>query len=97
MNIETLKKLQADGHRLILWTYRCGVPLEEAVAFCKSKGIEFAALLHQPAVALSIDPKDKKGRSLLEAVLKGSSADLDEWLVTKNGIVVLHQNRFFDR
>ena len=42
--IETLKKLQADGHRLILWTYRCGVPLEEAVAFCKSKGIEFYAV-----------------------------------------------------
>ncbi|QRM88131.1 hydrolase [Lacinutrix sp. WUR7] len=42
--IETLKKLQEDGHRLILWTYRCGKPLEEAVAFCKSKGIEFYAV-----------------------------------------------------
>ena len=42
--IETLKKLQQDGHRLILWTYRCGTPLEDAVAFCKSKGITFYAV-----------------------------------------------------
>ena len=39
---ETLKKLQEDGHRLILWTYRSGVRLEEAVEFCKKNGnIEF--------------------------------------------------------
>ncbi|MHA7943066.1 BT0820 family HAD-type phosphatase [Formosa sp. 3Alg 14/1] len=41
---ETLKRLQKDGHRLILWTYRCGRPLEEAVAFCKENGIEFYAV-----------------------------------------------------
>ena len=32
---ETLQKLQQDGHRLILWTYRNGVKLQEAVEFCK--------------------------------------------------------------
>ena len=32
---ETLQKLQEDGHRLILWTYRSSVRLEEAVEFCK--------------------------------------------------------------
>mgnify|MGYP001007657233 CR=1 FL=1 len=41
---ETLKKLQEDGHRLILWTYRCGVRLEEAVEFCQKNGIEFYAV-----------------------------------------------------
>jgi len=41
---ETLKRLQDDGHRLILWTYRCGKHLEEAVAFCKKNGIEFYAV-----------------------------------------------------
>ncbi|WP_159022717.1 BT0820 family HAD-type phosphatase [Formosa sp. L2A11] len=41
---ETLKRLQKDGHRLILWTYRCGKPLDEAVAFCKENGIEFYAI-----------------------------------------------------
>lgn len=42
--LETLKKLQEDGHHLILWTYRCGRELEEAVEFCKSKGINFYAV-----------------------------------------------------
>lgn len=41
---ETLKMLQKDGHRLILWTYRCDRKLEEAVAFCKDNGIEFYAV-----------------------------------------------------
>ena len=41
---ETLKRLQQDGHRLILWTYRCGTKLEEAVDFCKENGIEFYAV-----------------------------------------------------
>jgi len=41
---ETLKRLQADGHRLILWTYRHGNKLDEAVAFCKANGIEFYAI-----------------------------------------------------
>ncbi|MCK0123594.1 hydrolase [Gelidibacter sp. F2691] len=41
---ETLKRLQEDGHRLILWTYRCGKSLDEAVAFCKDNGITFYAV-----------------------------------------------------
>ena len=40
----TLKKLQERGHRLILWTYRYGKELEEAVKFCESKGLEFYAI-----------------------------------------------------
>ncbi len=55
--------------------------LERAIP--KSKGAEFASLLHQPAVALLIDPADADARKLLESVSKGSSADLDEWLVSK--------------
>ena len=41
---ETLKKLQAEGHRLILWTYRCGDKLDEAVKFCKENDIHFYAV-----------------------------------------------------
>lgn len=41
---ETLKRLQNDGHRLILWTYRDGKKLEDAVTFCKENGIEFYAI-----------------------------------------------------
>jgi hydroxymethylpyrimidine pyrophosphatase-like HAD family hydrolase len=41
---ETLKRLEQDGHRLILWTYRSGKKLDEAVAFCKENGIIFYAV-----------------------------------------------------
>ena len=41
---ETLKRLQADGHRLILWTYRSGKYCDEAVEFCRKNGIEFYAV-----------------------------------------------------
>ena len=41
---ETLRKLQEDGHRLILWTYRHGKTLDDAVEFCRDNGIEFYAV-----------------------------------------------------
>lgn len=41
---ETLKKLQSEGHLLILWTYRSGKKLDEAVDFCKKNGITFYAV-----------------------------------------------------
>ncbi|TLP82375.1 hydrolase [Maribacter sp. ACAM166] len=40
----TLKKLQQKGHRLILWTYREGIFLEEAVAYCLKNGVHFYAI-----------------------------------------------------
>lgn len=41
---ETLKKLQNEGFILILWTYRSGKELQEAVEFCKDHGVEFYAV-----------------------------------------------------
>ncbi|WP_394906843.1 BT0820 family HAD-type phosphatase [uncultured Mesonia sp.] len=41
---ETLKKLQKKGHRLILWTYRYGRELQEAVDFCEKNGLTFYAV-----------------------------------------------------
>ncbi len=41
---ETMKELQKQRHQLILWTYRSGTELEEAVEFCRSNGIEFYAV-----------------------------------------------------
>ncbi len=41
---ETLRELQRQKHQLILWTYRSGKELDEAVEFCKEKGIEFYAV-----------------------------------------------------
>lgn len=42
--IATLKQLQADGHLLILWTVRDGELLEEAIDFCRKRGLEFFAV-----------------------------------------------------
>ncbi|MDK2979338.1 MAG: hypothetical protein PWP52_2052 [Bacteroidales bacterium] len=41
---ETLKALQDKGVSLILWTFRAGKELEEAVEFCKKNGVEFYAV-----------------------------------------------------
>src|SRR6056297_3379965 len=41
---ETLLQLQKNGHQLILWTYRCGEYLDEAVEFCRGHGLEFYAV-----------------------------------------------------
>ena len=41
--ITTLKRLQAQHHILILWTVREGKLLEDAVEYCRSRGLEFYA------------------------------------------------------
>lgn len=42
--IETLKKLSDERHKLILWTVREGKLLDEAIAFCRERGLEFYAV-----------------------------------------------------
>lgn len=41
---ETLKAFQKKGYQVILWTYRSGKRLEEAVEFCRKNGVEFYAV-----------------------------------------------------
>jgi hydroxymethylpyrimidine pyrophosphatase-like HAD family hydrolase len=41
---DTLKALKKKGHKLILWTYRSGPRLQEAVDFCREHGVEFYAV-----------------------------------------------------
>jgi len=41
---ETLREMQKKGFKLILWTVRSGEMLEEAVEFCRNKGVEFYAV-----------------------------------------------------
>jgi hypothetical protein len=40
----TLKELEKQGATLILWTFRTGKELDEAVEFCRNNGIEFYAV-----------------------------------------------------
>lgn len=41
---DTLKALHKQRHQLILWTYRSGKELDEAVEFCRKNGVEFYAV-----------------------------------------------------
>jgi hypothetical protein len=42
--IETLKMLIRDRHKLILWSVREGELLDQAVAWCRERGVEFYAV-----------------------------------------------------
>ena len=53
---ETLKKLSQEGHRLILWTVREGRLLDEAVAFCRERGLDFYAVNRDY-------PEEEKGKN----------------------------------
>ena len=41
---QTLRELEKKGALLILWTFRTGKELEQALEFCKKNGIEFYAV-----------------------------------------------------
>ena len=41
--VETLKLLQQEKHRLILWSVREGELLDEAIEWCRARGLEFYA------------------------------------------------------
>lgn len=42
--VNTLKMLIQDRHRLILWTVREGELLDDAIEWCRERGIEFYAI-----------------------------------------------------
>ena len=54
--VDTLIKLKEEGHRLILWTVREGKLLDEAVEFCRERGLEFYAINRDY-------PEEEKGRN----------------------------------
>ena len=39
----TLRQLMADGHKLLLWSVREGETLQEAIDWCKERGVRFYA------------------------------------------------------
>lgn len=41
---DTLRRLIEDRHRLILWTLRNGSLLDEAVEWCRERGVEFYSI-----------------------------------------------------
>jgi len=47
--IKVLRRLMAEGHRLMLWTMRSGDELDEAVAYCLANGVTFEAGINENA------------------------------------------------
>lgn len=67
--IDTLKTLAAEGHRLILWTSREGALLEEAVSFCRQRGLEFYAVnSNQPQGGLFED-SSRRGKIIADVYI----------------------------
>ena len=56
----TLKELEKKGARLILWTFRAGKELEEAVEYCRMNGIEFYAVNKNYPEEIMIDSVSRK-------------------------------------
>jgi hydroxymethylpyrimidine pyrophosphatase-like HAD family hydrolase len=42
--IDTMRELMKQNHQLILWTSRVGKELDEAIDFCRERGVEFYAI-----------------------------------------------------
>ena len=58
--VDTLKALQKKGHKLILWSYRSGKELDEAINYCKTRGLEFYAVNKNfPEEEITIDTPRK--------------------------------------
>ena len=55
---ETLRELQKRGDQLILWTYRSGRELDEAVEFCRKNGVEFYAVNRKIDADVYIDDRN---------------------------------------
>ncbi len=68
--------------------------LERAIP--KNKAIEFSGLLHEAGVALLLNHKDKKARSLIDAVDKGASDRYDKWEAEKKAAIRRVKKRLRD-
>lgn len=64
--IDTLRRLADDGHKLVLWTSREGELLEDAILFCKDRGLTFYAV-NSGTPTGSLDFSDKTTSTKLVA------------------------------
>lgn len=58
--IDFLKKKQADGDKLILWTCRCGEHLSRAVEWCEQHGLIFDAINENLPEQIAIYGEDSR-------------------------------------
>ncbi|MDR3653335.1 MAG: hypothetical protein P4L34_10265 [Paludibacter sp.] len=59
--IDTLKRLQSTpDHQIVLWTVRQGIELEEAIEFCRNRGLEFYAVNNNYPEESTENPEPRK-------------------------------------
>ncbi len=89
----TLKKLKAEGHKLVLWTGRSGYPLYNAVRWCANRDITFDGVNENvvdttqwgcvPKIYADIYIDDKSIACLMREVLGNEGIDwlnIHEWV-----------------
>ncbi len=93
--VDTLKALAEDGHRLILWTSRDGNLLEDAVEFCRKRGLEFYAVnSNHPAGYLFQGRSDKSQKVIADVYIDDRNlGGLPEWGDIYEMITGLKQER----
>lgn len=62
---ETLKALESEGYRLILWTSREGKLQEDAVAFCQKNGLTFYAVNSNNPPGYLFEDKSSKSKKIV--------------------------------
>ena len=62
--IDTLKMLINDHHRLVLWSCREGQLLDDAINWCRERGVEFyAAIPRRPPITIPTSPASSRPTS----------------------------------
>lgn len=79
--VDVIKRLEAEGHTLILWTTRSGPYLEEAVRWCKDHGLVFYSInSNHPDYVRKIDYKGKSPKVSADIYIDASNiGGIPEW------------------
>lgn len=73
--VDKLKALQAQGHKVMLWTARTGKDRQDAIDRCADAGLTFDGILdHKPNADVFIDDKATTAEGILET---GGNSDAD--------------------
>ena len=78
---ETLKMLIAERHKLILWTARDGKLLDEAVEWCRKRGLEFYGInSNRPVGYMFQDNKTTSAKVIADIYIDDHNlGGLPEW------------------
>lgn len=93
---ETLKMLIQDRHNIILWTVREGKLLDEAVEWCRKRGVEFYAINREyPEETTTSNPYYSRKLSAVDIWIDDRNiGGLPDWGTIYN--MVSHHKTWYD-